>query len=89
MSIESALNEWVAYRLALLTLAATLVLMVLGGLVTNTGPGIGFRLPVTHRAGASLILGLVVMLTIRAHRAPTRTQAETIATPRPATEMVR
>jgi hypothetical protein len=46
-------------------------------------------LPVTHRAVASLILGVVVLLAIQALRAPARTQAESIVALTPATEMTR
>jgi cytochrome c oxidase assembly protein subunit 15 len=53
------------------------------------GPLTGLLLPVTHRAVASLILGLVVLLAIRMFSAPAPTPTERIAELRPVTEMAR
>jgi heme A synthase len=60
---------------AFATLAATFVLILAGGLVTNTGAALavpdwpttfGYNMPVAHRLVASLILGAAVVMAVRA-----------------------
>lgn len=80
-------------RLALLTLAATFLLILFGGLVTSiTLPGgslTGLLMPVTHRVFGSLILGVAVLLAVRALGARARARVGIIAPRRPAIEVTR
>jgi hypothetical protein len=86
------------HRLALLTLAATFVLILfgVGSFLTRFSsippPGeslTGLLMPVTHRVIGSLILGVAVLLAVRALGARARARARIVAPLRRATEGTR